>query len=558
MDLSERLFAAPEPDAARAAARQAALPPRVRALIQRASDALARGDAAAAQPALAQALALVPDQADVLRLYGLLLAQVGNLPAAFANFEAALRAAPDDALGYWEYSHALEASGDLAAALALRQRAVQRLPRSPLAWQDLGEHLYSYGAIADALAALERVVALAPDYAPGQFKLGDGYVACGRTDEGVAAIRRALAIEPAFGAAWMALVDVKTAPVTEAEIEAMHALLAAGSRADAHEQTAIEFALAMALERAGRYDEAWQHVVHANARRRQEVPPWSAQHFREQERAATEVFAHAIAAAPDPRLGEQVIFIVGMPRSGTTLVEQILGAHRDVRGAGELAALPQVLTEESTRRQVRYPGWAPQASAADWRRMGERYLELTAIHRGDKRVSTDKLPNNWRALGAIRAMLPGAHIVVCRRDPLENCWSCFKQYFADGWEFSYALDDLALFWHGFDAAARAWRARRSPYVREQRYEALAHDSPGEIRDLLAFCGLEPDANCLHPEKSQRSVLTLSAAQVREPIHGARGVTGRYGALLDPLRVALGLPCCADAPAASLEADGGAA
>jgi tetratricopeptide (TPR) repeat protein len=471
----------------------------------------------------------------------LLLAQVGNQQAAIANFEAALRAAPDDAMGYWQYARVCEEAGRIDAAFALRQRAVQCLPDSPLAWADLGEHLYSYRSVEASLEALECAVELAPDYAPGLFKLGNGYVACGRTADGVAMIRRALQCEPAFGAAWMGLVDVKTVPVTDAEIAQMRQLLADASQIDAGECTAIEFALAMAYESRGQYRAAWERVLHANARRRQELKPWSLESFQAQERRIGEAFASGTAQAADARLGEAVIFIIGMPRSGTTLTEQILAAHPEVHAAGELAAMPQVLTEESARRRCHYPGWVQQATAVDWQRLGERYLELTAAFRKDRPRSTDKLPGNWRALGAIRAMLPGARIVVCRRDPVENCWSCFKQYFPEGWEFTSDLEQLAGFWRAFDHAATTWAHRAPGRIRQQGYEALTEAPEPEIRALLDFCGLPFATACLHSHRSRRSVQTLSAAQVREPVHRHAALAAQYAGLLDPLRQALGLP-----------------
>lgn len=541
MDISDRLFALPPADAAKVEARLAALPAGVRALIERAGSLLAGSNPSAAQSVLAQALAVAPDQPDALRLQGLLQARGGNAAAAVDGFEQALRAAPDDAMGYWQYARMREETGDIGAALALRRRAVQNLPESPAAWSDLGDHLYRHQNIEAALAPLERAVELAANFAPALFKLGSAYVACGKTTEGAAMMRRALRCEPAFGAAWLGLVDAKTVSVTQHELAQMRELLADGSGINAGERTVIEFALAMACERTGNYGEAWKRLVNANVRRKSELRPWSAEYFRERERKAMDLFAGPHASAAVNALGRHVIFIVGMPRSGTTLVEQILVSHPEVCGAGELPALPQVLTEESSRRKRRYPDWVTDANAEDWERLGRRYLELTAAFRREREFSTDKLPVNWRAIGAIRAMLPGAHVVVCRRDPIENCWSCFKQYFGQGWEFTYDIEDLATFWRGFDKAASYWARRAPQQVREQCYEALTKDPEREMRALLGFCGLPWDAGCLRFHESRRSVRTLSSAQVHLPMYKYRSTAARYGALLDPLRLALGLP-----------------
>ncbi|MGH8146123.1 MAG: sulfotransferase [Rhodanobacteraceae bacterium] len=541
MGISDRLFALPPADAAKVEARLAALPSGVRALIERAGSLLAGTNPSAARPVLAQALAAVPDQPDALRLDALLQARAGNAAAAADGFEKALRAAPDDAMGYWQYARVREDAGDIAGALALRRRTIEVLPESPAAWADLGDHLYRHQSIEAALTPLERAVELAGTFAPALFKLGAAYVACGKVDAGAAMMRRALQHEPAFGVAWLGLVDAKTVSVTPQELARMRELLEGSSKIDSGERTAIEFALAMACERMGNHAEAWQRLVHANARRKAELRPWSREHFLERERKAGEVFAVPHACAVTATLGQDVIFIVGMPRSGTTLVEQILASHPEVRAAGELPAFPQVLTEESTRRRCHYPDWVPDASAEDWERLGQRYLELTAAFRSDHPFSTDKLPVNWRAIGAIRAMLPGARIVVCRRDPLENCWSCFKQYFGRGWEFTYDIRDLATFWKGFDQASSYWIRRDPLQIREQRYEAMTEAPEREIRELLDFCGLPWDARCLQFHESRRSIETLSAAQVRLPMYKHRSVAPRYGALLNPLRLALGLP-----------------
>jgi tetratricopeptide (TPR) repeat protein len=538
--VSDRMFEPPAPDLAKINARLARLPPQLQELIHRAGEALAANDLQAAQTLLGRALAVVPSQTDVLRLYGLLLVRLGNQRAAVANFETAIRLSPDDAMGYWQYAQVCEESGDVEAALRLRQQAVQRLPESPMAWADLGEHLARHQHPNEALALLEHATLLDPNYAPVQLRLGNVLVSCGRAEEGAAAIRKAVSIEPAFGAAWVDLTDIKTVSVTDVEVKQMLGLLH-GKNIDEGERTAIGFALARAYEERGRYAEAFELLVDANARRKREVGAWDAVRFEAQARLMPEVFGATHRAAVDASLGEQAVFIVGMPRSGTTLVEQILASHPEVQGAGELGELAQVLTEESSRLQRRYPDWVPEASARDWQRLGLRYLQLTARFRVTHPHFTDKMPNNWQALGAIRAMLPGARIVICRRDPLENCWSCFKQFFARGWEFTYDIDQLALFWKVFDHAASWWAARAPTHVREQSYETLTEEPEQEIRALLGFCGLPFDPACLASHESRRTVHTLSAAQVRQPVRKHAGTAAAYGALLDPLRLALGMP-----------------
>lgn len=539
MGVNDRPFEPPAADVRRVALRKARLSPRLRALIRRADHALNVHDLPNAQRLLSSALAIAPGQPEVLCQYAMLLAAMGSRAAAVANFEAALRGAPDDAMAYWQYAHALTGAGDVAGALRVRRLAVARLPDSPLAWADLGEHLFACESVEASIPPLERAVQLGPDYAPGLFKLGSAYVACGRTEEGASMTRRALAVEPAFGAAWLGLADIKTVQITDTEMEQMRELLSAPS-IDASERMAIQYALGAACERAGRYSEAFHMFAEANAARLRELPARSPEQFRAEEQQARDAYDTTNCVAHDPALGSQIIFIVGMPRSGTTLVEQILASHPQVAGGGELPVLPQVLTEESTRRRRRYPEWVPEATADDWQRLGQRYLKLTADCRRGKSRLTDKLPYNWRYLGAIRAMLPGACIVVCRRDPLETCWSCFKQYFPNSSAYVNDLELLGTFWQGFNHAALHWAQVAPASLRTQNYEALTENPEVQIRALLDFCGLPFDPACLKFHESRRSVDTLSATQVRQPIHRDQPIAVSYGALLDPLRRSLGL------------------
>jgi len=539
MGLNDRLFAPPAFDAEKIEARQTMLPERLRSLIFRAGDALEQDRLTLAQQIINEALSIAPNQADVLRLRALLLAKFGNIQASMATFEQALRAVPDDALAYWQYARVCEEAGDIVAASRLRKQAVELLPESPLAWGDLGEHLYQYESVEASLGPLECATRLAPDHAPAQLKLGNALVSCGRVDEGVTAIRRALDSEPAFGAAWLSLADVKTASITDNEISQMQKLLQS-SELDESERTALEFALAKACEDRGAYREAYVLLVNANARKRRELKRWSAEHFLTQVAVAEEVFSAPHAAVEDPHFGEEVIFIVGLPRSGTTLIERIIGSHSQVKAAGELGELGWLLGEESARLRRRYPEWVPQATAQDWRRLGQRYLDLTAHRRGERRRVTDKMPNNWQAFGAIRAMLPGARIIVCRRNAVENCWSCFKQLFPIGWEFTYDLNDTATFWKAFDRTASAWAQRAPSHIREQSYEGLLATPEEEIRGLLEFCGLPFETACLRFQELPQSVQTLSAAQVRQPLQKDTARAKHYGALLDPLRKALGI------------------
>jgi hypothetical protein len=253
-----------------------------------------------------------------------------------------------------------------------------------------------------------------------------------------------------------------------------------------------------------------------------------------------ETFSHPIAPNPDATLGNQVLFVVSLPRSGSTLVEQILASHSRVEGSGELPDLPLTLTAESQRRRLQFPQWAGRATSADWQRLGKRYLERTARWRLRRPISIDKLPSNWMYIGAIRAMLPGAKIIVCRRDPLETCFSCYRQFLA-GNEYARTFEDLAAFWHDFDRSVTFWRACAPANLYEHSYERLVADPQPGIRALLDFCGLPFEEACLDFHQNHREVRSPSATQVRQPLRQDTTHTARYGAMLDPLRRCLDYP-----------------
>lgn len=535
--MSERVFDLPDADAALIEARQSKLPLQVRTMIQQASDALVGGRADHARGVMALALMRMPRQVDVLRMAGLACAEAHDYATARRHFDMALQTGDADALLYRQYAGALEQADEIAEASRLRKLAVQRLPDSALALFDLGEHCFLYEDMEDAIIALEGAVRRAPDYVPALLKLGSALVYAGRIEQGADAYRQVLALHPDFGAAWFSLANIKTLPFAPAEIAQMRRLLHDGAVRDP-DRLLIQFALAKACEDAGLYAEAFSLLADANGRKRDQVN-WSAAHFSQQVRRAAQVFAAPHACVDDPEFGREIIFVVGLPRSGTTLAEQILASHSQVEGANELGDLGRILTEESARLQQPYPDWVLRATSEDWRRLGQRYLDATARWRRHKPVSTDKMPGNWLFIGAIRAMLPAARIVASRRDPLENSWSCFKQYFFSGWDFTFNLEDIAAYWKDFDRTISYWVLHDPTRVREQGYEALIANPESEIRGLLDFCGLPFEENCLRFNESRRSVRTASASQVRQPLQRNTARAARYGGLLDPLRRALG-------------------
>ncbi|MBM7130201.1 sulfotransferase [Dyella mobilis] len=493
------------------------------------------GQPAQAANLLSPLLANYPDHPEVLRLHANVLNARREHKLALRDMRRALEQRPQDATYNNSYAVILAEAGELDLAIEFLRRACELQPSLVVGWYNLGLFLIRSARFEEARDALRRAVALAPDYAAARAQYADLLRMDNLRDEAIAEYRKLLAGQPWAGMAWWGLAEIKTLRLEADDSNAIRRAMA-HPRASDGDRIALGFALAKAEDDQGRYADAMQALAEANATA-QRYRTWDAAGFV---RTMESIRAATCTADAGQELGSEVIFIVGMPRSGSTLIEQILASHSQVEGAAELPDLPMVIGEESTRRKKAYPAWLSDASAEDWRRLGQRYLERTARWRKNRPAFTDKLPNNWMHVGMIRAMLPGARIVISRRDALETCFSCYRQYFP-GNDYTRGFSDLAGYWRSFDVAATHWAQKEPAHVYEHVYEDLLKDPEGRIRQLLAFCQLPFEEACLHFNETQRAVGTPSAMQVRQPLRSDTARSPRYGALLNPLREALGLP-----------------
>ena len=486
--------------------------------------------------ALDGVLAMTPGHPEALRLYAILHARAHRHAEAKAVLQQAIAQWPDYVLAHSDLGNVQQAAGELDAAFASWRQACALAPQAPMPWFNLGRNLQLHGDTVAAIEALQQAHALAPDFLPALILLGDALVHAGCFDEADARYRAALALHPACGDAWRGLANMKTRPLSDADREQLAAALHQNGT-NLTDRIAMGFALGKVCEDQGRYGQAFAALSQANAELRQ-FHPWNAGAFHAH---AETLFAASarLPAATDPTLGHEVVFIVGLPRSGSTLFEQILAAHPAVEGASELPDLEQVLGEESARRRQPLLQWIGSAGTDDWQRLGRRYLELTAGWRRHKPRHTDKLPSNWLLGGVLGAMLPGARIVDARRDALEAGWSCYKQQFYRLPHFACTLTDIAAYIRDYERIMAVWQADMPRRIRTQHYEALLAAPEAEIRALLAFCGLPFDPACLDYHHAGRNVRTASAAQVRQPLQHDTARADRYGALLDPLRLGLG-------------------
>ncbi len=504
-----------------------------------AAHALSMGQAADAEQRLAGLLEVYPDHPEVLRMFAALLSMRGDAHGAIATMERAIAKRPNDAAYWSSYGSALVDAGRYDDAIAALKRACEYDPDYTTAWYNLGLAHVRCMHVDEAKAALLRAVSQAPELSiDARVIVGDMFRAEDRLDEAKAEYREALALKKNSGTAWWGLSEIKTQRFSDDDlVQLREALQTPGASED--DMAAMGFTLARALDDRKQYAESLAAIEHANARIRARKR-WDARAHSDHIDNILEAFTPPPAGAVDPTLGHEAIFIPSMPRSGSTLTEQVLASHSQVDGGGEVADIPAVLMEECKRLNMSFPHFVRELTPADWARLGHRYLERTKKWRGTRPRFTDKMPSNWQYIGAIRAMLPGAHIVIVRRDPLETCLSCYRQRFSNS-EYTRTFADLGAAWHDFDRAVKHWRALHPKFVHENVYEEFVADPESTIRQLLAFCDLPFEEQCLEFHKTERKVHTPSATQVREPLRKDTARAQRYGALLDPLRAALGLP-----------------
>ncbi len=440
-----------------------------------------------AQLLLERCLELAPSFAPALHQYALVLYRQARATEALPHIETLLAAEPQN-LGYLTLKAAILAHlGDTADSIRVYDAVLQRCPGQGRLWLSYGHALKT----------------------------------AGRTDDCIGAYRRAIALLPTLGDAYWSLANMKTVRFGAAEVQAMQAALLQPGLDD-EDRLHFEYALGKAREDERDYAEAFAHYARGAAIRRA-LQPYSpdetARHVARSGAIYTPEFfaqrAGAGAPARDP------IFILGMPRSGSTLLEQILASHPLVEGTMELPNIPALVRDLSDAPGGRGTSYLEAVGAlapAELRALGERYLAETRIHRKmDTPLFIDKMPNNFLHVGLIHLILPNARIIDARRHPLACCFSNFKQHFARGQNFSYGLDDVGRFYRDYVRIMAHVDAALPGRVHRVIYERLVDEPEAEVRRLLDYCGLPFDERCLRFHENDRAVRTASSEQVRQPI-----------------------------------------
>lgn len=518
---------------ARSNPRSAGLPQRLVTAMEQAERALERGDVASALPRIDAALREVPAHAELLRLRAFALLLQGQIGPAIECYRQAAALWPKDALIACQLGAALAQGGDMDAAESAFRQATALDPRLIDSWYNLGHALDARADTAGACAAFEQVLAIKPDHLPARIQHAEMLKMLGRLDQAQSELRDVLRRDRDSISAWVALSNLRTFRPSAEELD--HLLrLQASEAVPEHRRVDLAFACATLLETGGRYADAFRLFVAANAGKRRGVR-WNAAVVR----GLVDDILAQFTSLPEPAAfdtrGSDGIFLVGMPRSGSTLAEQILSAHPQVQGGGERNEIVLVLQDESRRRGRTFPYWVADATDADWARLGMEYLQRCASWRDARPCFTNKTLTNWQTLGAIRRMLPGARVVHCQRDPLETLWSCYKHHFGEAQFFTYDIEELTAFWRDCERAMQAWSRQWPRWIYAHVYEDLLADSERHIRALLQYCELDFDAACVAFHENRRDVRTSSASQVRQPLQRNTAMSLRYGNLFDSLR-----------------------
>lgn len=481
-------------------------------------------------------LALAPGDPDLLSRRASFFLAENRLEEALPVLRQITRLQPTDPTIHNTLGSILAHLGDQPGASHAFGKACELAPRRGDYWFNLGKSLEQAGDIPEARSAYDQAVRLAPTDVAALVARSLCFRALGQIESATTDLRNALRIDPDSLQAWTGLLDLKSTRLDQAELAHLGNLYDRASTPE--RKTAFGFVYGRALEADAQYPEAHAVLTQSNAAKSRRIP-WPADSVTRYVDAAITAFEPGLASSPNDDLGREVIFLVGMPRSGSTLTEQILSSHPDVAAAGEITDAHAVIAAESRRHGIDLFTWAPRATPGDWTRLGHLYMERTAAYRHHKHLFTDKQLDNWRYIGILHAMLPGARFVFCQRDPVETCWSCFKHSFHDNRAgFIYSQEHLARYWKDLQRLLGFWNSLLPGLVYQHDHERLLGAPEASIRDLLDHCGLPFDAACLKFNENRRSVLTASAGQVRQALQRRTAVTEHYGELLNPLRKAL--------------------
>lgn len=491
-----------------------------------------QGRAEEGEKLLKEALRENPDNVDAMRyLASTMLSGKKNLTDAEALLRRATQLAPDYLEVWIMLGSALIERGKYVDAIPVFSKSTQLAPNRAETWAGLAHAHARSSHPEEAAEAYGRAVAISPDAPVLQMGYAHALKTVGDQAGALNAYRAAAKAKPSFGEVYWSMANLKIFKFEDEEVDAMEYQVEDGDLSES-EEVHFRFALGKAWEDKGEYDKAWHFYDTGNKLNRMLVDHDPLELEMKQE-SIIEVFDREFLEKnqgngcqdPDP------IFIVGLPRSGSTLVEQILSSHSQVEGTSELPILQHVAASMGRYRTdgKKYPELARDARRQDWKAYGETYMEDSARHRRSNRpFFTDKLPNNFTHVGLIHLILPNARIINARRHPLDSCLGAYKQLWGVGQNFTYDVMDLADYYSQYHKIMKHWHTVLPGKVLDVHYEETVMDLEGQVRRILEHCGLPFEEQCLRFHETERAVNTASSEQVRQPIYrDALGKWRRY-------------------------------
>jgi tetratricopeptide (TPR) repeat protein len=490
-----------------------------------------------AEKSLLQAIKLRPDLVAAHFQLGVWCAEQHRYDQAEKHYRTLLSYAAADAQTCNNLATVLHEMERYDEAVDFYRRAIMCQPDYFMAIYNLANVLKSMGDYNAAIEAYQQVLQLRPDAVEAYIQLGEMLRFQGQLDEAIALYRQAIKGRHDFTEAYRLLSQLKRFREYDADVVSMEALQS--ESLNESQQMHLQFALGKAYEDLHQYDAAFSSLQKANQLYRSHIDGYDVQDDVRLMRQLMSVFDANFFAERSSWSGSDAapVFVLGMPRSGTTLVESILARHPNVYGAGEINALYEALfCKEGLCSADRYPARVAQIRQQDLQHIAVDYLtRVAAVNVDGRAVVVNKMPVNFIYLGMIRLLFPGARIINCVRDPIDTCFSCYKNYFVGAQPFAYDLHDLACYYATYQRLMQHWRTVLPGFIHDLHYEALVTDQRGQSRQLLDFCGLPWDEACLDFHRGERNVKTASSAQVRQPMYqSSTGIWQHYGEQLRPL------------------------
>ena len=483
-----------------------------------------------------------PRNVDAIRLLGRVALSARRNDDAERLFQRAIRLAPDFTGAMADLARLCKEQNRFEEAIEWCEKVIELEPKNAQAHFQLAGTLAPAALTYRAIDAYRKALELSPKFPGARLGLGHVLKTVGRQEEAIEAYRECIRLRPDNGESYWSLANLKTYRLSDEDIAEMQKRL---GQSDLTHQSRVNFlfALAKAKEDRGEFESAWAYYVEGNRTQRMQ---------EKYDPVGTEVVNDAIIEVFDRELLEKnsglgnpdpsPIFIVGLPRSGSTLIEQILASHSQVEGTSELPYVGRVSTSLNRNRAdgINYPEAVRELSAENLQALGQDYLHLAAMHRteGAPRF-IDKMPNNFPAVGFLHLILPNAKIIDARRHPLDSCVGCFRQLFAKGQTFTYDLIDIGEYFLEYERVMEHWHDVLPGRVLTVQYEELVNEVDSQVRRLLEFCELPFEENCLRFYETRRPVRTASSEQVRQPIHNRSvGFWRNYADKLDELKAVL--------------------